>query len=94
MQNDLISIIVTVHNEANLLYRSIFSIIKQTYKLLEIIIVDDGSNTQTALICDHIKLWDNRIKVYHKDNGGLSDARNFGLKKANGKYVCFVDADD
>ena len=74
--------------------KCIESIINQTYKNLEIILVDDGSPDNCGEICDKYALKDSRIKVIHKENGGLSDARNAGLDIATGDYVSFIDSDD
>ena len=76
------------------LRRAIDSIIKQSYSNLEIILVDDGSPDKCGEICDEYGLLDDRIKVIHKENGGLSDARNAGLDIAAGEYIAFVDSDD
>lgn len=91
---DLISVIVPVYNIENYLSRCVESILKQTYKNLEVILVDDGSNDSSAELCDDFKESDRRIKVIHKLNGGLGYARNSGLEIANGKYVVFIDGDD
>ena len=93
-KNELISIIVPVYNVEEYLERCVESIINQTYQNIEIILVDDGSKDNSGKICDKLKERDIRIKVIHKENGGLSDARNAGLKIANGKYIGFVDSDD
>lgn len=90
----LISIIVPVYNVEKYLERCINSITNQTYKNIEIILVDDGSKDNSGKMCDELKQKDTRIKVIHKENGGLSDARNAGLKIASGEYVGFVDSDD
>lgn len=90
----LISIIIPVYNVEKYLSRCLDSVVNQTYKNLEIIIVDDGSTDDSGRICDEYKKRDDRIKVYHKENGGLSDARNFGIGKASGDYIGFVDSDD
>ena len=90
----MISVIVPVYNVGPYLARCIDSIISQEYKDLEIMLIDDGSTDSSPEICDQYKLKDSRISVYHKKNGGVSSARNLGLKKATGKYVSFVDADD
>lgn len=90
----LVSIIVPVYQAKDYLIECIDSIISQTYHNLEIIIVDDGSTDGSAQICDDYIERDFRIKVIHKENGGLSDARNVGIAVANGKYVTFVDSDD
>lgn len=91
----LVSIIVPVYNtERTLLEKCVQSLLTQTYKNLEIIIIDDGSNECTANLCNEIGLLDVRIKVVHKQNGGLSSARNAGLDIAKGDFISFVDSDD
>lgn len=90
----LISIIVPVYNVEHYLKQCINSIINQTYDHLEIILVDDGSLDACPQICDYYAKKDKRIKVLHKRNGGLADARNAGLKIASGEYIGFVDSDD
>lgn len=92
--NELISIIVPIYNVHKYLKKCVNSIINQTYTNLEIILVDDGSIDNCGIICDEYAKKDKRIKVIHKENGGLSDARNAGLEIANGKYVSFIDSDD
>lgn len=94
MDEPLISVIVPIYNVEKYLNRCIESIVNQTYKTLEIILVDDGSPDNCPQICDEWKEKDNRIKVIHKKNGGLSDARNAGLDIAQGEYIAFVDSDD
>lgn len=91
---DLISIIIPVYNVENYLENCIKSVIQQTYKKLEIILVDDGSTDKSGSICDEYKKMDKRIKAIHKINGGLSDARNCGIDIASGKYITFIDSDD
>lgn len=90
----LISIIVPVYKVEKYIRKCINSIINQTYKNIEVILVDDGSPDECGKICDEYKEKDNRIKVIHKKNGGLSDARNAGLDICNGEFVCFIDSDD
>jgi len=90
----LISIIVPIYNVEKYLDRCIYSIVDQTYKELEIILVDDGSPDNCPAMCDVWAEKDSRIKVIHKENGGLSDARNAGLEVANGELIGFVDSDD
>ena len=90
----LLSIIVPIYNVEQYLERCIESIINQTYKNLEIILVDDGSKDNSGTIADTYASKDNRIKVIHKENGGLSDARNHGLDQSKGKYIMFIDSDD
>lgn len=94
MENDLISVIVPVYNMENYLERCVNSILQQTYKRLEIILVDDGSTDASPAMCDAFAKKDGRIKVVHKENGGLSDARNAGLRVATGSYIGYVDSDD
>ncbi|MBR2528248.1 MAG: glycosyltransferase family 2 protein [Blautia sp.] len=90
----MISIIVPVYNVEKYLSRCITSILAQTYEDFELILVDDGSTDSSGRICDEYEEKDSRIRVFHKENGGLSDARNFGLARMNGDYFCFVDSDD
>ena len=90
----LISMIVPVYRVERYLDRCIRSIISQTYQNLEIILVDDGSPDKCGEICEAFAKNDSRIRVYHKQNGGLSDARNFGVEHAHGEYMAFVDSDD
>lgn len=92
--NDLISIIVPCYKVEEYLEQCIKSIVNQSYKNLEIILVDDGSPDNCSLICDEWSNRDSRIKVVHKENGGLSSARNEGLDIAKGKYISFIDSDD
>lgn len=94
MNKPLVSIIVPVYNVEKYLEKCIESIINQSYKNIEIILVDDGSQDKSSKICDEYKLKDNRIITIHKKNGGVSTARNIGLKKAKGKYIQFIDSDD
>ena len=90
----LVSIIVPVYNVDKYLERCVNSIIQQSYRNLEIILVDDGSTDNSGTICDTYKEKDDRIIVIHKENGGLSDARNAGIKIFTGEYVTFIDSDD
>ena len=89
-----ISVIVPVYNVEKYLYKCILSIINQTYKDLEIILVDDGSTDSSSIVCDELKMIDNRIKVIHKVNGGLSSARNAGIEISTGELLSFIDSDD
>ena len=91
---ELVSIIVPIYKVEQYLERCINSIINQTYKNLEIILVDDGSPDGCPKICDEYAKKDNRIKVIHKKNGGVSSARNVGLNNSTGKYITFIDSDD
>ncbi|KHJ39624.1 putative glycosyltransferase EpsJ [Pedobacter glucosidilyticus] len=90
--NDLISVIIPCYNSEKWIIACLESVINQTYKNLEIIVVDDGSTDNTAKEINAIQ--DNRIKYYFKQNGGLSSARNFGIKKALGEWIAFLDSDD
>lgn len=90
----MISVIVPVYNVEKYLDKCIESIVNQTYKDLEIILVDDGSTDSSPKICDEFADKDERIKVIHKANGGVSSARNAGLNCFNGEYVTFIDSDD
>lgn len=93
-EEELISIVVPVYNVEDYLDKCILSIVNQTYSKIEIILVDDGSIDESARICDEWKKKDERIVVIHKENGGLSSARNVGVKIAKGDYIGFVDSDD
>ncbi len=92
--NDLVSIIVPVYNVSKYIDKCISSIVNQTYQNIEIILVDDGTKDDSGIKCDAWKEKDHRIVVVHKENGGLSSARNCGLDIAKGKYIMFVDSDD
>ncbi|MGN1114630.1 MAG: glycosyltransferase family 2 protein [Oscillospiraceae bacterium] len=93
--NDLVSVIVPVYRvEENLLRKSIESIIEQTHKEIEVLIVDDGSPDNCGKICDEYAYADTRVKVFHTENGGVSSARNFALARSKGNYIFFVDSDD
>lgn len=94
MMDELISVIVPVYNVKNYLKQCVQSIVGQTYKNLEIILIDDGSTDGSGELCDILKKTDERIKVIHEENSGLSEARNTGLNAARGKYIGFVDSDD
>ena len=94
MNQPLISVIVPVYKVEKYLPRCIESVLKQTYKNFELILVDDGSPDNSGKICDEYALRDNRIKVIHKENGGVSSARNTGIDAANGEYINFIDSDD
>lgn len=92
--NSLISVVVPVYNVEKYLNKCIDSLVSQTYENLEIILIDDGSKDKSAKICDKWKDNDSRIKVIHKENGGLSEARNVGIDYAQGEYIAFIDSDD
>lgn len=90
----LVSIIIPVYKVEKELGRCVDSVLCQTLGDIEVILVDDGSPDDCPRICDDYALADSRVKVVHKQNGGLSDARNFGLAEATGDYIMFVDSDD
>jgi len=92
--NELISIIIPAYNVEKYLDRCLETVVNQTYKNIEIILIDDGSTDATPILCDEWAIKDQRIKVIHKVNGGLSAARNTGMELATGKYIGFVDSDD
>ena len=94
MDKTLVSIIVPVYNVQDYVERCLKSLARQSYANIEMIIVDDGSTDGSRRICDDFATGEGRAKVYHKTNGGLSEARNFGIKKARGEYVLLVDSDD
>ena len=92
--DDLISVVIPVYNVKKYLRRCVKGVLAQTYKNLEVILVYDGSTDGSAELCDELFHTDKRIVVFHKQNGGLSSARNYGVRAANGDYICFVDSDD
>lgn len=90
----MISVIVPVYNVEKYLERCVKSIAAQTYKDLEILLIDDGSTDKSGEMCDAFQQTDSRIKAFHKQNGGLSDARNYGIEHSAGEFISFVDSDD
>ena len=92
--NEQVSIIVPIFNCQLYLKRCIESILNQTYKNLEIILIDDGSTDNSLQVCQSYQALDKRVKVLHKQNGGVSSARNIGVNNCHGKFITFVDADD
>lgn len=92
--NDLVTIIVPIYNVEKYLKRCVDSILNQTYDNLEIILVDDGSPDNCGNICEEYATKDKRVKVIHKKNEGVSEARNIAISKSNGNYITFVDSDD
>lgn len=94
MPDNLISIIVPVYNSDQTLNRCIDSILGQTYRNFELLLINDGSKDRSGEICDEYARKDSRVKVFHKENGGVSSARNVGLDNARGEWVTFVDSDD
>lgn len=89
-----ISVIVPVYNVERCISRCIDSILSQNFSDFELLLIDDGSKDKSGDICDEYAQMDKRIRAFHKENGGASSARNFGLDKVKGKYICFCDADD
>lgn len=91
---DKVSIIVPVYNVADYLNECLESLVNQKYNNIEILLIDDGSSDNSLVLCNKWAKRDSRIQVFHKKNGGLSDARNYGIDRAKGKYIAFVDSDD
>ena len=91
---NVISIIVPIYNAGKTLHRCIDSILSQTYTSWELLLIDDGSTDTSGPICDEYAARDARVRVFHKENGGVSSARNVGLDNARGEWITFVDADD
>ena len=89
-----ISVIMPVYKAEKYLERSVTSVLNQTHTDFELLLIDDGSPDNSGAICDEWAKKDNRIRVFHKPNGGTSDARNFGIEKAQGEYITFIDNDD
>ena len=94
MIGGLISIIVPIYNSESTLKRCVDSILAQTYQNFELLLIDDGSKDCSGEICKEYAQKDSRVKVFHKENGGVSSARNLGLDNARGEWVTFVDSDD
>ncbi len=92
--NDLITIVVPVYQVERYIERCVNSIIRQTYNNIEVLLIDDGSTDACPRLCELYAKKDTRVSFFHKKNGGLSDARNYGLERSHGKYVLFVDSDD
>lgn len=90
----VVSIIIPVYNVEEFIFKTVKSVMNQDYKDIEIILVDDGSPDNSAKIIDELAKRDDRIVCVHKDNGGVSSARNVGLRMASGEYVTFIDGDD
>lgn len=93
-EKPLISVVVPIYNVEKYLERCVDSIINQTYKNIEILLINDGSKDSSYEICKNAQNKDKRITTFSKENGGLSDARNYGLERAVGEYICFIDSDD
>ena len=94
MKENLISVVVPVHNTEKYLPRCIESLLEQDFYDFELLLIDDGSKDNSGKICDEYAKKDHRIQVHHKKNGGVSSARNVGIDMAKGKWICFVDSDD
>lgn len=94
MKSPDISVIVPVYNSEKYIHECLSSILRQTFKNIEIILIDDGSIDQSGVICDQYEKLDSRIRVIHQKNKGASHARNVGVKNSVGRYICFVDSDD
>ena len=94
MDNSLVSIVVPIYNVEKYIEKLICSVVAQTYSNFELILIDDGSPDESGKICDQYANKDPRIKIIHKDNEGVSAARNDGIKIAKGKYITFIDGDD
>lgn len=94
MRTPLVSVIIPVYNVEKYLTRCLNSILAQSYKEIEVLLIDDGATDASGRICDEFATADTRISVFHKENGGVSSARNLGIKHAKGGYLCFVDSDD
>lgn len=89
-----LSIIVPVYNNACYVQETLLSVLEQTYRDMEVLVIDDGSTDNSLVICQNIAAQDGRVRIIHKENGGVSSARNRGLEAAQGRYIAFVDGDD
>ena len=94
MNDPLISIIIPIYNVEKYLHQCLESVINQSYKNLEIILIDDGSIDKSPQVCDYYSKSDERIKLYHRTNNGISESRNFGINVSTGDYLMFIDSDD
>lgn len=94
INKSLVSVILPVYNISQYIDKCMFSLLSQTYSNYELLLVDDGSTDNSGYICDKYEKKDSRVKVFHKVNGGLSDARNYGIQKAKGTYITCIDPDD
>ena len=91
---DLVSIVVPIYNTENYLGECVESILSQSHKAIDLILVDDGSTDGSLALCDYYRRHDDRVKVISKQNTGVSDTRNVGVAASEGAYICFVDSDD
>ncbi len=94
MKSPAISVIIPVYNVESFLPRCVDSVLSQTFRDIEILLIDDGSTDSSGQLCDELTLTDGRIRVIHKENGGIGDARNTGIDHAQGEYLIFLDSDD
>ena len=92
--NIQISIIIPIYNVEKYIRKCVDSILNQSFKSFELILIDDGSDDKSGEICDEYSKCDSRVRVIHKENTGSANSRNIGIKEAKGKYICFVDSDD
>ena len=90
----MVSCIIPVYNTEKYLHRCIDSVLAQTYKDFELLLIDDGSTDSSGTICDEYAAKDARVRVFHKENGGVSSARNLGLYHAQGEWIIVMDSDD
>ena len=90
----IVSVIVPVYNEEKHLPRCIDSVLNQTYYNIELLLINDGSSDNSGIICDEYASNDNRVRVFHKENGGVSKARNWGIHHSTGEWILFLDSDD
>ena len=88
------SVIVPVYNRENMIASVIDSVVSQSYSSWELLLIDDGSTDSTAEVCKRYAAQDERVRYFYKDNGGVSSARNFGIREANGDYIVFLDSDN
>ena len=94
MSSPLISIIIPVYNAEKYLHQCLDSVVAQTYTKWECLLIDDGSKDSSGVICDEYAAKDNRFRVFHKENGGVSSARNIGIEESKGEFIAFYDSDD
>lgn len=94
MYNPKVTVVLPIYNVEKYLNRCIQSVVNQSYNNLEIILVDDGSTDRSGTLCDEWEKKDSRIRVIHKKNAGLGEARNSGIDSSTGQYICFFDSDD
>ena len=94
MSNPKISVIIPVYNAESTLRRCVDSVLAQTFTDFECLLINDGSKDKSGEICDEYAIRDSRVRVFHKENGGVSSARNVGLDNATGEWIAFVDSDD